>query len=687
MAAGATALALAAGLLAAGASPAAAAPAEPPGAYRPPPTRMQAAADARDTVGRHGAAIRAAATENYQVRSVVVDPDGSRHVRFDRTYRGLPVLGGDYVVHANPDGGFRDASVAQRQKITTGVTPAIGARTATAVAVKEFGGPHQKAGAHLVIDAVQGTPALAWQVVVTSDEPRELNVVVDARSGAVRRTFEGLRGAETGTGRTLYNGEVPLTTTRREDGSYTLADPARGGARVLSLRGGDSAEPLVDADNVWGDGTLADPATVAADVHYGLAETYDYFKDQHGRSGVRDDGSVPGAQVHFDDANAYFDAFCFCMGFGDGGSGYGPFVSLDIVAHEYAHAVTDATADLIYDGESGGLNEATSDIFGTLVEFAADNPQDRPDYLVGEKTGVTLRYMDDPDRDFTSASCWSPSVGYLDVHESSGVANKFFYTLAVGSGETAWGNSPTCNGAPAVTGIGNEAAGRIWYRALTVYMLSNTNFGGAREATLKAAADLYGASSVEHTTVDAAWAAAGVDGTVPAQQEPAVTRPDVQQHLVGDAVNLRIQARDPQGDEITFTATDLPRGLSISADGLITGTIAAHGSTLSTITVTDSGGHAGVTTVYWAITGPPVVRPIEDRVGVVGEEDVFFVIASDDGIEMTYSWSGLPPGVDGYDSLVWGTPQEPGVYPVTLTVTDDEQRSTVVTFTWTVNPA
>ncbi|WP_229075184.1 M4 family metallopeptidase [Actinoplanes sp. DH11] len=662
-------------------------PAQPSGADRPRPTRAQAAGDARGTVGRHGAAVRAAAEEKYQVRNVVIDPDGSRHVRFDRTYRGLPVLGGDYVVHANPDGSFRDASVAQRQKITTGVKPAITVKRATAAAVKEFGDAYQKTDAHLVIDAAQGTPVLAWQVVVTADEPRELNVVVDARSGAVRRTFEGVHGAETGTGRTLYNGEVPLTTTRRDDGAYTLTDPTRGDATVLSLRGTDGSEPLMDADNVWGDGTRADPATVAADVSYGLAETYDYFKEQHGRSGVRDDGSVPDAQVHYDDANAYYDDFCYCMGFGDGDAQFGPFVSLDIVGHEYAHAVTDATAALIYDGESGGLNEATSDIFGTLIEFAADNPQDRPDYLVGEKTGVTLRYMDDPARDFWSASCWSPSVGYLDVHESSGVGNKFFYTLAAGSGESAWGNSPTCAGAPPVTGIGNEKAGRIWYRALTVYMLSNTNFAGARQATLKAATDLYGADSTEFAAVDAAWKAVNVDGSLPVPQEPAVTRPDIQYRLVGDAVSLQIQARDPQGDELTFTATDLPEGLSISTGGLISGTITKHGSKLSTVTATDPAGHAGVTSVYWAISGPPVVRPMEDRTGVVGEEDVFFVFVTDDGIDITYSWSGLPPGVNGYDSLVWGTPEQPGVYPVTLTVTDDDQRSTTATFTWTVNPA
>ncbi|MET8838462.1 M4 family metallopeptidase, partial [Micromonospora sp. NPDC004540] len=87
--------------------------------------------------------------------------------------------------------------------------------------------------------------------------------------------------------------------------------------------------------------------------------------------------------------------------------------------------------------------------FGTLVEFSAANSKDPGDYLIGEKlrsSGAPLRYMDKPSKDGSSADCWSRSVGRLDVHYSSGVANHFFYLLAVGSGSSSYGNSPTCNG-------------------------------------------------------------------------------------------------------------------------------------------------------------------------------------------------------------------------------------------------
>ena len=99
------------------------------------------------------------------------------------------------------------------------------------------------------------------------------------------------------------------------------------------------------------------------------------------------------------------------------------------------------------------------------------------------------------------------------MHYSSGVGNHFFYLLAEGSGaKTINGtahNSPTCNGST-VTGIGRDAAGAIWYRALSVYMTSSTNYAGARTATLNAASDLYGDGSTQYNAVAAAWSAVSV---------------------------------------------------------------------------------------------------------------------------------------------------------------------------------
>ncbi len=178
-----------------------------------------------------------------------------------------------------------------------------------------------------------------------------------------------------------------------------------------------------------------------------------------------------------------------------------------------SHGLTAATANLDYSGESGGLNEATSDIFGTSVEFFADNTTDPGDYLIGEKIdingdGTPLRYMDKPSKDGGSADYWDAGVGDLDVHYSSGVANHFFYLLAEGSGAKTIGgvdyDSPTSDGST-VTGIGRQKAYQIWYKALSVYMTSSTDYAGARDATEKAATDLFGADSAELAAVGAAW--------------------------------------------------------------------------------------------------------------------------------------------------------------------------------------
>jgi Zn-dependent metalloprotease len=206
------------------------------------------------------------------------------------------------------------------------------------------------------------------------------------------------------------------------------------------------------------------------------------------------------------------------MTYGDGEGDKKPLTSIDVAGHEMSHGVTAATAGLIYSGESGGLNEATSDIFGTAVEFHANNPKDVGDYLIGEKIdingdGSPLRYMDKPSKDGASLDNWKAGAGDVDVHYSSGIANHFFYLLSEGSGKKEINgvsyDSPTADGQPAA-GIGRDKAEKIWFKALTSYFTTNTDYAGARKGTLSAASDLYGADSAEYKAVDRAWAAVNV---------------------------------------------------------------------------------------------------------------------------------------------------------------------------------
>ncbi|KPC81590.1 peptidase M4, partial [Streptomyces sp. NRRL F-6602] len=112
---------------------------------------------------------------------------------------------------------------------------------------------------------------------------------------------------------------------------------------------------------------------------------------------------------------------CFCMTYGDGAGNAKPLTSLDVAAHEMTHGLTSVTAKLVYSGESGGLNEATSDILAAAVEFHENNAADKGDYLIGEKidingNGTPLRYMDKPSRDGKSKDSWYSGIGSVDVH-------------------------------------------------------------------------------------------------------------------------------------------------------------------------------------------------------------------------------------------------------------------------------
>ncbi|MGW5284967.1 M4 family metallopeptidase [Streptomyces collinus] len=482
---------------------------------------------ARDGAAATARRIGLGAEEKLVVKDVVKDADGTVHTRYERTYAGLPVLGGDLIVHTAKSGGAASVTRANKSAIrVSSLAPRVSAAHAEKQAVtaaKTLGSAKSSAdGARKVIWAGSGKPVLAYETVVgglqDDGTPNQLHVVTDAATGAKLFQYQGI---ETGVGNTRYSGKVDLTSTQ-SGSSYTLTDGTRGGHKTYDLaHGSDGTGKLFTQDNdTWGDGKVSNAGTAAADAAYGAQETWDFYKKTFGRSGIKNDGVGAYSRVHYGNAyvNAFWDDSCFCMTYGDGAKDADPLTSLDVAGHEMSHGVTANTAGLEYSGESGGLNEATSDIFGTGVEFYANNSTDVGDYLIGEKIdingdGTPLRYMDKPSKDGGSADYWSADVGTKDVHYSSGVANHFFYLLSEGSGaKTINGvnyDSPTQDGSK-VTGIGRDKALQIWYEALTTYFTSTTDYKAAREGTVKAATDLYGADSTEAKTVAAAWTAVNV---------------------------------------------------------------------------------------------------------------------------------------------------------------------------------
>lgn len=487
-----------------------------------PPDRSEAIARAQAALKGHPAAAKAAAQDTFTVSRVVIDDSGRSHVRYDRTHHGLPVLGGDFVVHNTAGGGYGGITVQIDQPVSVNTKPSIppaAARTAAEQHAQADGGTVTKTGTpRLVVEAGQSKEGahLAWETVVTGRKadgqtPSALHVLTDAHNGTVLDAFDEVMG---GSGDGVHVGSVTIDTTKSAS-AWELKDPSHGNGSTCDLNNGTfSCAKMTDADNAWGNGDPRNDQSAAVDAHFGAAKTFDYFKQVHGRNGIFDDGRGVPSRVHYGDeyVNAFWNGSS--MTYGDGADNLNPLTSLDVAGHEMSHGVTENTADLRYSGESGGLNESTSDIFGTMVEFHANISADKPDFLIGEKInirgdGKPLRYMDEPSKDGKSYDCWESGIGNADVHHSSGVGNHFFFLLAQGSGSTEYGTSPTCDNS-SVTGIGRDKAAAIWFKALDAYFGQSTDYHQARTDTLSAARDLYGQSSPEYQAVDRAWAAVNV---------------------------------------------------------------------------------------------------------------------------------------------------------------------------------
>jgi thermolysin len=479
---------------------------------------------------------------------------GREHERLDQYHDGVRIFGAG-VTRQWRAGQVESVFGRVYESLNLSVSPTL---TADA-AIRRYGCLRTIGRAELVVVVSAEQGALAWHVACAR-AGSVARVFIDAHDGSLLRRINALQTqAAIGEGRGVYRDRKKMSVT--QTGSQFSADDGLRPPQLwtLDLRGNlrraidlllddeviRPSDLATDGDNVWEDGAVVD-------AHTYIGWTYDYLFKRFGRRGL-DDRDTPiltivhpvtqSDAVDLDDddlftfaTNAFWCGVCGPEGvgmmlFGDGlPSDYvlgdpAQFVtflagSLDIAAHELAHGLTDYTSALIYEGESGALNEAFSDIIGTSVEFFFQPPGNavrQADYKIGEDAFLAalpgsadgLRSMAVPtafgDPDHYSLR-YRGTADEGGVHINSAIVNHAFY-LAIEGGTHRY-SGVTVAGVGADNRVQIE---RVFFRAFTMFLPPNATFSIARAATIQAARDLYGGGSAAERAVIGAWTAVGVE--------------------------------------------------------------------------------------------------------------------------------------------------------------------------------
>ncbi|MHB1381471.1 MAG: M4 family metallopeptidase [Thermoleophilia bacterium] len=417
------------------------------------------------------------------VRDTESDSLGMSHVRLDQVYRGIPVYGADLAVHVDASGNISAVNGKYIPGIDIAVEPRIDEAGAAASAREPFGLDETVTveSVELVVLAPAGAEArLVWKtLLVDAGLPLKLYVFVDAGSGEVVGSYDDLQDI-------------------RNRKTYTANNGTSLPGTLLITEGGSSGDAVAQA------------------AHTNIGSTYDYFKNSFGRDSYNNAGANLTSTVHYGSSynNAFWNGSQMTYGDGDGYV-FAPLGnSLDVVAHELTHGVTQHSAGLIYSYQSGALNESYSDVFGVMV--------DRDDWLLGEDVytptipGDALRSISNPTQFGQPAhmnNYVNTSSDNGGVHTNSGIPNKAAYNVAVA--------------------IGKDKMEQIWYRTLTMYLTSVSQFTDARDGSVQAATDLYGAGSPEVTAVVNGFNSVGIGGS---QLSETTARIEIDHSYRGDLV-------------------------------------------------------------------------------------------------------------------------------------------------------
>lgn len=499
-------------------------------------------------------------------RSQWTDELGQTHIRYTHRYRGLRVWGSEMVDHLGPGAAPPTLNLA----LSTHVSPKFQAFLASPPAEGEpvlwpdYVQVPADNGSNAELmdrDLVDYRDAFYIAAQTDPDDPGAdaWDFIVDAETGEVLEQIPVQLPDQTpsqGIGNSLYQGAVTLDTTATGAG-FLLQDLTRGSGGVFGFNQMTDGRylpvlPTVYANptDTWGNGLAEAPGvdtasptgqTMAVDMAAGLQEVWDYFHTIHNRLGPDGLGTAVRGIAH--PGNGKTDNAMWLRGnrftfevYQPGA--YLPLTTLPILAHEVAHGVTEFTANLIYRGESGGLNEASSDIFGAMANTWVRNGSGTTIGNIGTvwdmifytaspggamTPSVQRSYIKPSSAGRGAPDAWFPDLYKEDVHAGSGPMNRAFYFLSQGSSGDPANQAYSALLPFGMGGVGNDEAARIWYRALNTYLTTPSDYADARNQVLQSALDLYGAGSPETQAVASAFAAIAVgsaDTPAPLAQVP-----------------------------------------------------------------------------------------------------------------------------------------------------------------------
>jgi Zn-dependent metalloprotease len=482
----------------------------------------RAAAAAAALVASRPADLYPGSDDRY-LQLPVVESLGWRYVPYERSYLGLPVVGGDFVVVVDPAGRVSSVSVAQRYPIQgLSTTPTVTLATARNAASGRLRSVAKVGGGRLVVHALGAAPRLAWESTlegVGGEGPSRLTVHVDALTAAVLDSREQVK-ADTAYGG--YNGPNPLfvrsTRSPVDPAVFLLKDPL---VRGLSCSDGISRTVFDGTDRSWGDGNLASRETQCVDAMFAARTQVEMLTRWLGRNGPDGAGGAWPMYVGLQVDNAFYYGDRIEFGYDD--THNRPFTSLDVVGHEMGHGIDHNTPG---GSSQKGTSEFIADVFGVATEWYANEPApyDTPDYTIGEQQRVTyaIRYMHNPGQNLGD-TCYYGGIeddGHNE-HNAAGIGDHWFYMLAEGTNPT---NGQPASGAcnfTTMTGIGLVKALQILYHAMLM-KTSDSSYRAYRRWTLTAANNLFPGDCAAYNAVRSAWDAV----SVPIQPgEPTCLRP------------------------------------------------------------------------------------------------------------------------------------------------------------------